>query len=535
MKKYLYLFAATAFMAGCSNEDFVGEVPANVPTGKSGAIEFAGVKPNTVRAAGSEAAAKLNKQFNVYGTKTTDKLENVFAKSQATTITDGQTYAMLFDDTKTGHTTTNVKGWEYVLTDGTGLYNGGAIAGNQTIKYWDYDASQYEFVAYSATPGSEGKGATITNITDDGFHVKGTAKQFANLFIANKLITKKADYDKTVTFTFRSAATKVRLGIYETINGYDVKEVTFRYNGDTEQSDAAAWLDGQFIGDTGSEFEADVTFDATKDYLPVVSAIDGNYTRTKMFNFGSFTKDALGTTANTPTWAGGDANYAYVLPNTVHVGPMTLYVDYTLVNNISGETIRVTGAKAVVHESHMKWEPNYAYTYLFKISDNTNGTTGEEGVDPAGLFPITFDAVTIDAQDATIGTVTTVSEPSITTYANGTVSDAGITYATTKTPIYVTITDMNGNAVNMANNVCNLYTVPAGTTEADCQLGTVILGTSVAGTSLSVGTTEDITVPGTTIALTKNNYATLSNLSNATYAFECNIGGKKCYKIIVVE
>jgi hypothetical protein len=40
----------------------------------------------------------------------------------------------------------------------------------------------------------------------------------------------------------------------------------------------------------------------------------------------------------------------------------------------------------------MVWHPNYAYTYLFHITQDVNGTTGEEGVDPDKLYPITFDA-----------------------------------------------------------------------------------------------------------------------------------------------
>ena len=120
--------------------------------------------------------------------------------------------------------------------------------------------------------------------------------------------------------------------------------------------------------------------------------------------------------------------YINVLPNQDHTGNMVLSVDYDLYNTTTHETIHVEDAKAVVPQAYMTWNPNYAYTYLFKISDNTNGYTGG-GTLPSGLWPITFDAVTVAATDVSEGTITTVSTPSITTYQNGSVSDAGITYA----------------------------------------------------------------------------------------------------------
>ena len=58
-------------------------------------------------------------------------------------------------------------------------------------------------------------------------------------------------------------------------------------------------------------------------------------------------------------------------------------------------------------------EAKLKYTYLFKISENTNGSTGGSVV---GLYPITFDAIEIVAEDGQAEYITTVSEPSITTF-----------------------------------------------------------------------------------------------------------------------
>lgn len=99
---------------------------------------------------------------------------------------------------------------------------------------------------------------------------------------------------------------------------------------------------------------------------------------------------------------------------------LTLRVNYTLVSNDgSGEEIHVYGAKAIVPAVYAQWKSNYAYTYVFKISDKTNGKTGLGDTDPEGLFPITFDAMVTDVMNGTQATVTTVATPSITTYQKG--------------------------------------------------------------------------------------------------------------------
>ena len=99
---------------------------------------------------------------------------------------------------------------------------------------------------------------------------------------------------------------------------------------------------------------------------------------------------------------------------------LTLRVNYTLVSNDgSGEEIHVYGAKAIVPAVYAQWKSNYAYTYVFKISDKTNGKTGLGDTDPEGLFPITFDAMVTDILNGTQATVTTVATPSITTYQKG--------------------------------------------------------------------------------------------------------------------
>ena len=146
--------------------------------------------------------------------------------------------------------------------------------------------------------------------------------------------------------------------------------------------------------------------------------------------------------------------YFTVLPTPATTTPSAILIkcDYTLTSDDdSGETIHVKGATAAIPAAFSKWDVNTRYTYLFKISQNTNGTTGDptNPDDPAGLYPITFDAVVTDMTNKTHGTITTVSTPSITTYQDGSVTDNGIEYKSGKA-IKVTVTDANGKVQTLA-------------------------------------------------------------------------------------
>ena len=201
-------------------------------------------------------------------------------------------------------------------------------------------------------------------------------------------------------------------------------------------------------------------------------AEDGEKTAGKVF---------LGRTSNTATYAGeAEGNYyTQYLPNESGTN-LNLRVDYTLESiDGSGETIVVKGATAQVPSIYTQWKAGYAYTYLFKISDKTNGHTGvydptkpddtTVNSDPAGLYPITFDAVVVnDEEDATQETITTVSTPSITTYQKGSNVVNNNEYLAATGDIFVTVNDGNTESTpDLANGKLQtltgkaaLYTLP---------------------------------------------------------------------------
>lgn len=528
MKKNYLLAVALAIMtmASCSDNDFVGDQRALNVTGE-GAIQFVSNTPNITRAGGADAATELGNSFAVYGTKTVSSTEsNVFAHNVISN-TSNTPYWVWYNTSTANTTTSNTANWEYVGAAGDKTIPGGTfnLSTAQDIKYWDYSASQYIFTAYKNKSGG-----TVSNITTTGFTFEGNASEFAGLYVADKLtITEKSNpaahgtannkIGNAVQFTFRTGAAKVRLGIYETIPGYNVMNVNFKPTSPATFSETttSAQLSGSFNGGSPSTSQ---TFTVTYGgggiaQFATATAATNNYV------FGTFDTDGdpyLGENSTSPTWTNASSDYVSVLPNQDHTGNMVLSVDYDLYNTITHETIHVEDAKAVVPQAYMTWNPNYAYTYLFKISDNTNGYTGE-GTLPSGLWPISFDAVTVAATDVSEGSITTVSTPSITTYQNGSVSASGITYANANGLLYITVnTDGTLATLNASGTTVKLYTVADGTTEADLLLAPSYTKTEVtSGADVMTVQTSNATVNSVTFSA--NQYATFTPTASTTYAF----------------
>lgn len=462
MKKYLIFAASALALASCSSDDFLGENPGNVQNATT-AINFGGEAGKITRGTKNEGTdpVKLDGQFKVYGVKNVNGFwQRVFVNYSVWDVADK-------------NTTSNTNGWEYVGKKGTTGLGTGNITLNgpedQTIKYWDYSATEYNFVAgspidafayntpYDATSGTKITDATVSKLAGHIYaNEAGPALEANPVYIADPVKAKKdnKDYKKTVTFNFQRQQSMVRVGFYETIPGYTITDIKF-YEADGTSATSnnvilTSTKDDYFVG--GKDVSGTVTYDwttATPSYT-FAYTVNTNLKKSKNWYAGK-----LGTLENTSTAQvehlyGTDKDmsatgYFTVLPTpaSTNASPILIKCDYTLrADDHSGEVINVKGATAAIPAAFSKWEANTRYTYLFKISDNTNGTTGTPGsTDPAGLYPITFDAV---VKDLAQGTTTTVATPSITTYQAGSVTDNGIEYKS-GTAIDVTVTDANGN------------------------------------------------------------------------------------------
>ena len=148
MNKYFLLAASALALASCSSDDFLGENPGNGQNAANSVINFGGETGKTTRAAngtsvGATAADLLGNTFYVLGTK--GELQ-----------TNSPSNSIVFDNYKVewkgntaGTTADNTNNWRYVGITPTGLHAGENEIKEQSIKYWDYSASQYDFIAYS--------------------------------------------------------------------------------------------------------------------------------------------------------------------------------------------------------------------------------------------------------------------------------------------------------------------------------------------------------------------------------------------------
>lgn len=467
MKKY-FIFAASALaLASCSSDDFLGDNPGNVQNATT-AINFGGEAGKITRAT---AAEMLNGQFKVYGVKITNGTisHNVFPDYYVWDVADK-------------NTTSNTSGWEYVGANGASNLGTGQITldKDQTIKYWDYSATEYRFVAgspiaafkYNTTWNkTTGKHITDVKVTGLAGHINAnptdgttTALKTDPVYIADPVKVVGDNYQKPVEFSFKRQQSMVRVGLYETIPGYSITNIKF-YDYDTDGTTLKASdnnnviltsaTPGYFVG--GSNLTGTVTYTGWDTTTPsyTFKYDDTGLTKSKNWYAGKLCTTKPLATKLTDEVADlygtdkdmSDAGYFTVLPTPSETDPKPILIkcDYTLISDdISGEVINVTGATAAIPAAYSKWEANTRYTYLFKISQNTNGTTGKPGVNPEGLFPITFDAVVTEMTDKTQGTTTTVATPSITTHQAGSVTDKGIEYIS-GTAIDVTVSDADGN------------------------------------------------------------------------------------------
>ena len=508
MKTSNYLIALAALTSftfvSCSDNDFIGTGSGPNGAKGNGEISFNAGSGKITRGeeiTGMDAATKLGNKFTVYGWKTNSAASGATVGSHEDVFQD---YLLTWGANTAFTTESNTNNWEYVGNtsqpiDGAGI--------DQTIKYWDYSANRYDFIAWTIKDGSGTVLKARPQVTSTGVEPgltfnAPTASALGDVYVSDKYtatpegtaITELADASngkhtfgkymgkdanddashEAVRFQFRSLAAKVRIGLYETVPGYKISDVIFykedatkAYNYTYGESDAdypSSQLDATLFADAETFARSGdltvryhdatyITSDTRKDNTAFTDL--SNLTKSTFFAFGKLTNtkgagaktaiaagEAIGTTSNTATMSiGNDENtlYTYVFPMEKNGNALHLKVNYKLTSTDgSGETIYVSGANAVVPANFAQWMANYAYTYLFKISDNTNGSTNPS-VDPEGLYPITFDAVVVDAQEGYQETITTVNDNSITTYQNGSEVTVNDEYLSAKGDIYVAI------------------------------------------------------------------------------------------------
>lgn len=589
MNKFFIAAASTLALASCSSDDFLGEIQGNEQNGATSAINFGGDTGKITRdpSTGKTAAELLENNFVVVGFKgsKTDAANNdVYAFDH---------YNVNFKEGSAFSTESNRAGWEYVNQDmkvkGTepaaSLAQSGAS--QQTIKYWDHSCASYDFIAFSMGKGAASKYATPTHVDKDNlataaYTLSGNVNTLSECYISDMKTVTEPNYNKTsVSMSFRHLASKVRMALFEIVPGYVISDVKFY---DATSTTATADPEGTLIGNFNNSGTLTVYFPTTgtkhateKDYNKAhvkftASTVAGEVgvLTSKKFGAVNYNNQAEGTisagttylsqNAATPSYCG--TGYQNVLPSEGAASAITLRIDYKLTSTDgTNETINVKGATATVPAEYTEWKSGYAYTYIFKISQDTNGSTGGSST---GLTAISFDAVVVDDEaNGFQETITTVSDNSFTTYGykdnkvttngneyvNGTdiyatvyVPAAGETAAKTVAPQKLYTVTLETGATQTINEASVANALEKGSNDTAKKTWTV---TDYAGKKMIVTETADgfaTTVtevpagPGYTLKVNALKWTGVATdpATETYYAVEYDNGTKKSYKIVKV-
>lgn len=450
MKKFIYLAVGVALMASCSSDFDLSEGGGNA--GGSDVIGFQMRTGNTSRATtGLQSAGHYN--FGVFGYKKNDKVNPIMGN-----------YLVGYLDAKgyqpgTGSTVGDQPG----VADGTsywmyekmgygqfnGTYAGETVNPNtpyasnnegQYLRYWDKSADHTCFYAYAPYVNTGATGKTVTYVdgtpkgsSDDTYVLtipNGTIKHgfddpstYEFMYASAKVLV--GDYGHDVSLKFNRLNAKVNIKFWEDIEGYSVRliDLTSAYGVAATPSikEAGQGSYGYKLGKIYTKngvkikFNADAEFQSLKQYAgettsapldfktPTASLIGENRV---MATPSPSTYYAIPKGSGANVLADGELNYSASgsAPATelAQTG-LTFHVSYELIST-TGEKITVTDAIVHVPKDYCNWEANKHYTYIFRITKNSNGSTGTTTPKPEdpevptvnALYPIVFDNCVVE-------------------------------------------------------------------------------------------------------------------------------------------
>ncbi|MGM9719599.1 MAG: hypothetical protein ACI3YP_02745 [Prevotella sp.] len=434
MKKFAIATASLALLASCSSDtELTGKQEIET---KANAIGFEVLNRNGIITKAGEGRANLHESghynFGVFAYKNNnsggqDIMNNyLVGYNGANATSTGSCVGYFMDNVQT---TLNTSKWAYEkLGSADYTYNGPddyykasdtfymSNVANQYLKYWDMSSQSVEFYAYAPyingteTATIDYLNKTITIPIEDGYDDESKHEY---MYAYN--IVDNGQYRNEVQLNFKRISARLNIKFYEDVKGYTVEILNLMEedNSGVAAAPAKAVESGNTItyqyGTLYHKGGAEIKFSNTNPLLTVT----GNSAET----FNQTAKDHIkfaiptGTLPEEITDAKASATDYYVIPandENTKTG-LTFHVTYKLTSEDTGETIIVRNATVHVKYDYCKWQPNYVYTYIFRITKSSTGTTGPTNIDPSdpsvgeqALYPIIFDDCTVeDWQNAT--------------------------------------------------------------------------------------------------------------------------------------
>ena len=457
MKKFLLMAAVATTLVNCSSDFDFSEGQGG--GGVSDVIGFQVQGRNSIKRGTLQGANHYN--FGVFAYKSTDQTNNImdnylvgyldpkgYSTSGSTTddkpgIVDGKSNWMYegmgwaqFHGTYAGENV--AKGSKYASNNE-----------NQYLRYWDNSAESTCFYAYVPYLNEDKVGATVS-------YVDGTAKgdaantdtyvmTFPNgtikhgyddeqayeyMYASTKV--GKANYGHDVQLEFKRLNAKVNIKFWEDIPGYSVHMIDL---GDvpvatgTKHYTISAVPAKKDTVDNSHIYGYDLGKIYTENGVKIQFS-DGVKTGIKQYA-GTTSSDPLAFATPTAAQIGENRVDATASPTTYFAIPkyhnvdvleidaknigqtkscesdlattgLTFHVSYELIST-TGEKITVKDATVHVPSDYCEWRENTRYTYIFKITTNSNGTTGgtPDPTNPSvptemALYPIVFDNCTVE-------------------------------------------------------------------------------------------------------------------------------------------
>lgn len=302
-------------MSSCSGEDELPRID------EQHAIAFTSVSEEQEFI--TRATTKLGENFTLYGYKTINFTPQLVFDS----------YAVKYINGSANTTESNTHNYEYV-----------GVKDNQTIKYWDFGASEYNF--WGATDGnfnSDGTTLTISGLTL-------TTTEPTDLPLFSVLYHRSPVSTDVVQLRFKRPYAKVRVLFYTNAALTDKSFDNIKISGITFGPESP----GQIVTGGNLKVKYPKNGEGPEVYSTTSTASADNLT----FEGEVQLDHTHGTASNNAVTAvpTGGTEYYYVVPND-NATPFTLSA------RVDNED-----KTAVVPANFMDWHPNFVYTYIFKIS-----------------------------------------------------------------------------------------------------------------------------------------------------------------------
>ncbi len=337
------LLAATGLMS-CSGEHEAGrkEGGGDTPVAFGGSLDEERQQTVGTRAAGLETRNFTT--FRVYGYKTMrhDAATDTYDATQ--TVFDG--YTVSWTAGSAGASGSNKYDWEYV--DGT----------TQTIKYWDYAARAYRFLAYAPATAAvahhaTADEATLTMTADATSDAAVTATPYYSLpWFSNNDHPTFTAYGTGVTLSFMQPLCRVRFLLVDEA-GHAL----------TTGSPVYAKTDKRTIRFRPADASKYICRRGSVTIRYPLAGIGTSPRETTTVTPGTDAADRLAA-ATEPYEETGHTALATTARRWYTLLPAPTQSDYVLALSFDGME-----RKAVVPATYMAWKPGFQYTYVFKLTD----------------------------------------------------------------------------------------------------------------------------------------------------------------------